>query len=74
MKPPLNYATLILEETADMIPRDPAILMSYINMKLRNNYRSLRDLCEEEQIDVIELCKLLDKIDYHYDEKQNQFI
>ena len=47
-----------------MIPRDPAILLSYINMKLRNNYRSLRDLCEEEQIDVIELCKLLDKIDY----------
>lgn len=57
-----------------MLPKDPAILLSYVNMKLRNNYKSLKTFCEEEHVDVIELCASLDKIDYSYDEKRNQFV
>ena len=57
-----------------MLPKDPAMLLSYVNMKLRNNYKSLRQFCEEEQVDVIELCRQLDQIDYQYSAEHNQFI
>lgn len=57
-----------------MIPKDPAILLSFINMKLRNEYASLKDLCEDLQIDVIDLCRKLDAIDYQYDSSRNQFV
>ena len=57
-----------------MLPKDPAMLLSYVNMKLRNNYKSLRQFCEEEQVDVIDLCSRLDKIDYQYSEERNQFV
>lgn len=57
-----------------MLPKDPAILLSYVNMKLRNNYASLREFCEEEHVNVIDLCSQLDKIDYEYNEKLNQFV
>ena len=57
-----------------MLPKEPAILLSYVNMKLRNNYASLREFCEEEHVNVIDLCSQLDKIDYEYSEKLNQFV
>ena len=57
-----------------MLPKDPAMLLSYVNMKLRHNYKSLRQFCEEEQVDVIDLCSRLDKIDYQYSEERNQFV
>ena len=27
------------------LPKDPAMLMSFVNMKLRDEYRTLEDLC-----------------------------
>ena len=57
-----------------MLPKDPVILLSYINMKLRNTRRLLEEFCEEEQIDVLGLCRTLDTIDYHYDRDRNQFV
>lgn len=57
-----------------MIPKDPAILLSFINMKLRNEYGSLKELCEDLDVDVIELCRTLDTIDYRYDSIRNQFV
>ena len=57
-----------------MIPKDPAILLSFVNMKLRNEYRSLKELCEDLDVDVIELCRKLDQIDYRYDSARNQFV
>ena len=57
-----------------MLPKDPVILLSYINMKLRNTGRLLEEFCEEEQIDVLGLYRTLDTIDYHYDRDRNQFV
>lgn len=57
-----------------MIPKDPAILLSFVNMKLRNEYGSLKELCEDLDVDVIELCRRLDQIDYRYDSTRNQFV
>lgn len=56
-----------------MIPNDPVMLLSYVNLKLRDNYSSLQDLCASEGIDEETLKNKLNMIDYSYDETANQF-
>lgn len=56
------------------IPNDPAMLLSFINLKLRDNYSSLSKLCEDLDIEASDICKKLSSIDYEYDESTNQFV
>jgi len=56
-----------------MIPNDPVMLLSFINMKLRDQYDSLDSLCDDLDINKAEILEKLEKINYFYDEKQNQF-
>ena len=56
------------------LPKDPMLLLSVINTKLRDYYPNLDLLCEELQIDSETLKKRLAKIDYEYDPEQNRFI
>ncbi len=55
------------------IPKDPVMLLSFINLKLRDYYSSLDELCSAEDIDKDELVSKLSAIDYFYDEAANQF-
>lgn len=57
-----------------MIPKDPVMLLSFVNMKLRDFYGSLEALCEELNVDRQELSEKLASIDYHYDGEKNQFV
>ncbi|NCB93298.1 MAG: DUF4250 domain-containing protein [Clostridia bacterium] len=57
-----------------MIPKDPVILLSYINTQLRDYYTNLAELCEDKELNLDELVNKLDMIDYAYDEKHNQFV
>lgn len=57
-----------------MIPRDPMILLSYVNTQLRDYYESLEALCSCRGIRKDDLVQKMDQIDYHYDAEQNQFI
>lgn len=57
-----------------MIPKDPVILLSFANMKLRDFYKDLETMCEELEISRAELEEKLAGIDYHYDREKNQFI
>lgn len=57
-----------------MIPKDPVMLLSFVNLKLRDFYKSLDTLCRELDIDPRELTEKLASIDYHYDEERNQFV
>lgn len=57
-----------------MIPKDPVILLSYVNTQLRDYYESLDALCTCRGLKRAELEQKLDLIDYHYDEGTNQFI
>ena len=57
-----------------MIPNDPVMLLSFVNMKLRDKYESLDDMCEDLDILSSEVIEKLAKIDYHYDVEKNQFI
>lgn len=56
-----------------MIPNDPAMLLSFINMKLRDQYSSLEELCDDLDISQQEIIEKLKKIDYIYDNEKNQF-
>lgn len=56
------------------LPSDPAILLSYINTKLRNNYRSLDELCRELPADRTKIESKLSSIGYYYDKMRNRFI
>lgn len=56
------------------LPKDPVILLSYINTQLRDFYPSLNELCSSLAIDQAELIRTLDTIDYRYDQQNNQFI
>ncbi|MCM1285784.1 MAG: DUF4250 domain-containing protein [Acetobacter sp.] len=55
------------------LPKDPVMLMSVINMKLRDYYDNLDILCEEENIDKTSLCSELAEAGFKYNEKQNKF-
>ena len=57
-----------------MIPKDPVMLLSFVNMKLRDRYSSLDAMCEDLDILSSEVIEKLAQIDYHYDVEKNQFI
>ena len=56
------------------LPRDPVMLLSVVNTKLRDYYSRLDVLCEDMQVDKQELIGKLEMIDYTYDAGSNQFV
>ncbi|MCI8852068.1 MAG: DUF4250 domain-containing protein [Lachnospiraceae bacterium] len=56
-----------------MIPKDPVILLSYLNTLLRDRYPSLETLCADLELDSTEITEKLAALDYAYDASQNQF-
>lgn len=57
-----------------MMPKDPAMLLGFVNLKLRDFYKNLDALCEDLDVDREEIAEKLASIDYHYDEGKNQFV
>lgn len=57
-----------------MIPKDPVMLLSYINTQLRDFYPSLDELAEDLELNKQELAEKLAGIDYEYDASLNQFV
>ncbi|MFA5543058.1 MAG: DUF4250 domain-containing protein [Bacilli bacterium] len=53
---------------------NPFILLSIVNMKLRDYYDSLERLTEVERVSLSELLEKLDSIGYVYSDINNQFI
>lgn len=56
-----------------MIPSDPMMLFSFINMKLRDQYPSLDALCEDMDIDKNQLLVTLAAVGFEYSEENNKF-
>ena len=56
------------------IPTDPAILLSYINTQLRDNYPSLDELSKSLSVDENEIKSKLSSIGYEYNAELNNFI
>ena len=57
-----------------MMPKDPVMLLSYVNTQLRDFYPSLAEFCAVMQTEESDLRGKLALIDYEYDEKTNQFV
>ena len=60
-----------------MIPQDPVMLLSFINMKLRDDYNGLEALAEGLDISSEELKTIVDKLKnlgYEYNPEHNKFI
>ena len=56
-----------------MLPKDPMILLSVINTKLRDEYASLVALCDDLDEDREAIEKALAAAGFAYDEGQNRF-
>ena len=57
-----------------MIPKDPVMLLSFINLKLRDCYGNLDELCEDLEVDKDELIGKLAGGGGGYAEANNQFV
>lgn len=57
-----------------MIPKDPFMLLSWINMQLRDYYPNLDELCNSLDLDRKSLEITLGGIDFQYDPKSNSFL
>ena len=56
------------------MPKDSAILLSIVNMKLRDFYKDLDALCEDLDWSRSEIEEKLAQIAYKYDKARNQFV
>ncbi len=57
-----------------MIPKDPNMLLSFVNLKLRDYYSSLEAMCDDMDLSKAEIEEKLQSIGYAYDETRNQFV
>lgn len=55
------------------LPKDPVMLLSFINMQLRDNYSSLTELTSVFGQDENQIKERLAAINYFYNEETNQF-
>lgn len=56
------------------LPKDPNMLYSVINMKLRDEYPDLASLCRGMDIDESTLRQSLSDAGFHYDSSTNRFV
>ena len=56
-----------------MIPKDPVILLGFINTALRDRQISPADFCAEHDLDLTEITEKLAACGFDYDPETNQF-
>ena len=59
---------------ANGLPKDPMLLLSVVNTKLRDYYHDLDALCDDLDVEKEEIVNTLKTIDYEYDENRQQFV
>jgi hypothetical protein len=59
--------------TMSAIPNDPMMLLSWVNLKLRDFYPSLDALCEDLEIEKSTILDKLSSIGFEYNPEQNRF-
>ena len=55
-------------------PKDPFILLSVVNTKLRDCYSSFDELCEDLQADSEQIIRTLAQAGFEYNEELNKFV
>ena len=56
------------------IPGDPNMLLSFVNLKLRDFYSSLDVMCDDMDVSKTEIEEKLKTIGYTYNSGLNQFV
>jgi len=56
-----------------MLPKSPIMLLSTVNMYLRDKYESLEELCAAEGAEAEEIKKILSQAGYAYDPDAKRF-
>ncbi len=55
------------------VPKDPMILLSYMNTQLRDNYSSLEEMCQALDLNESQIRKTLSDIGFEYVSEKNCF-
>lgn len=55
------------------LPKDPMMLLSVVNMKLRDYYSSLDELCEDMHVNKEEIIDRLKAVGFEYSSEHNRF-
>ena len=56
------------------MPKDPVMLLSFVNTQLRYNYNTLEELCKSYMVSEEEITDKLKTINYEYNSEKNQFV
>ena len=56
------------------LPKDPVMLLSFVNTHLLDHYPSLEEFAATYQVNAADIVSALKNIDYAYDPATNQFI
>lgn len=56
------------------LPKDSAMLLSFLNLKLRDFYPSLSALCEDLETDEEEIVAQMLRFGYTYSAEKNAFV
>ena len=57
-----------------MVPQDSVMLLSFLNLKLRDFYGSLDALCEDLDLNREEILEKMKRSDYTYEEEKNRLV
>ena len=68
-----NFASGLKRLYVMELPKDPMMLFSVINMKLRDCYSSLDELCEDMDVNKDELVNQLKAVGFEYSAEHNKF-
>ena len=55
------------------MPKDPVMLLSYVNTQLRDHYEALEEFAKAAMVDAKEIQEKLASINYEYRPERNQF-
>lgn len=56
------------------LPKDPVMLLSFVNTQLRDNYPSLAELAAAFMVEESVITDALAKINYQYNAERNRFV
>ena len=70
----MDYNIRIITGENRMIPQDPIMLLSFVNLKLRDYYQSLDAMCDDMDINRTEIEEKLKAVGYVYDKQLNKFV
>lgn len=72
-----DYESLYIdfkEDEMSRLPKDPVMLLSFVNTQLRDNYSNLSEMASSYMVSEQEILDKLSTINYEYDANLNKFI